>query len=96
MKVEFSDYVEDDLEAIADYIARDNPERALTFIREIRAEIRAIGRNPLLYRLRPEIGEDARMAFRGRYVILFRIADKRVRVERVVYGGRDLAPLLES
>ncbi len=32
-----------------------------------------LGQSPLLYQLRPEIGEDARMAVVGRYVILFRI-----------------------
>jgi toxin ParE1/3/4 len=30
----------------------------------------------------------------GRYVILFRILDDAVRIERVVYGGRDLPSLL--
>ena len=42
------------------------------------------------YRLRPEIGEDVRMAIVGCYVILFRTMAEAVRIERVVYGGRDL------
>jgi toxin ParE1/3/4 len=49
----------------------------------------------LLYRLRPELGDDARMALVGRYVILFRIVGEVVRIERVVYGGRDLLALFE-
>jgi len=93
MRIELSAFVEGDLEVIADYIAQDNPDRAVTFIREIRTEFRHIARNPLLYRLRPEIGSGARMAIVGRYVILLRIVGKIVRIERVVYGGRDL-PLL--
>ena len=36
------------------------------------------------------------MAIMGRYVILFRIADELVRIERVVYGGRDLLALLQG
>ena len=95
MHVVFSRFVESDLEAIAAYIARDNPTRAVTFIRKIREEIRRIGRDPLLFRLRPEIAKGARLAITGRYVILFRIAGKAVRVERIVYGGRDLTALLK-
>ena len=95
MRLEFSPYVEDDLDAIAGYIARDNPRRAVTFLQEIRAELRVIARNPLLYRLRPEIGDEARAAVVGQYVILFRV-EKIVRVERIVYGGRDLPELLKE
>jgi plasmid stabilization system protein ParE len=95
MRVTFSRFVETDLKAIADFIALDNPTRALTFIHEIRDEIQRIGRNPRVYRPRPEIGKDARLAVTGHYVILFRITAKAVRIERVVYGGRDLPTLLQ-
>jgi toxin ParE1/3/4 len=82
MRVELSSFVESDLDAIADYIAQDNPKRAVRFIREIRAQIHTVGQNPLLYQLRPEIGEGARIAVVGRYVILFRTIGEAVRVER--------------
>jgi len=93
MRVEFSDHIEGDLEEIADYIALDNPRRAVTFIREIRAAIHRIAEGPQLYQLRPDIGEEARLAVVGRYVILFWIDDDVVRVERVVQGNR-LLPML--
>jgi toxin ParE1/3/4 len=93
MRAEFSSFVEGDLDAIADYIAQDNPARAVSFLREIGAQIRAVGQNPRLYQLRPEIGEGARIAIVGRYVILFRVMAECVRIERVVYGGRDLLAL---
>jgi plasmid stabilization system protein ParE len=96
MQVEFSRFVEGDLEAIADYIAQDNPIQAESLIREIGAQIYAIGRKPLLYQLRREIGEGARMAVVGRYVVLFRVIRKTVRIERVVYGGRDLLALFQE
>ena len=95
MRVEFSRWIEGDLEAIGDYIAQDNPVRALSFIREIREKINRIGQQPLLYQLRPEIGEGARLAFVGRYVLLFRIVGETVRIERVVFGGRDLPALFQ-
>jgi toxin ParE1/3/4 len=95
MLVELSSFIESDLEAIADYIAQDNPMRAVSFIREIREELRLVGQNPLLYQLRPEIGEDARLAVVGRYVILFHIVAEVVRIERVIFGGRDLPTLFQ-
>jgi plasmid stabilization system protein ParE len=95
MLVELSSFIENDLEAIADYIAQDNPMGAVSFIREIRVELRLVGQNPLLYQLRPEIGEDARLAVVGRYVILFHIVGEVVRIERVIFGGRDLPTLFQ-
>ena len=95
MLVELSSFIESDLEAIADYIAQDNPMRAVSFIREIREELRLVGQNPLLYQLRPEIGEGARLAVVGRYVILFHIVGEVVRIERVIFGGRDLPTLFQ-
>lgn len=90
MKVERSRSVESDLETIGDYIALDNPTRAVSFIRELRDLIGALGENPYLYRLRPDFGRDARVAPMGRYVIIFRVVDQVVRIERVLHGGRDL------
>lgn len=94
MRALLSRSIKPDLKAIADYIAEDNPLRAESLVLEIWEKIRLIGENPLLYQLRPDIGDDARMAVLGRYVILFRIAGEMVRIERVVYGGRDLSEIL--
>ncbi len=94
MRVELSEYVEGDIQQIADYIAQDSVESALRLVNEIHDTIRRIGRNPLHYQVRIEIGQDARLAVVGRYVILFRILERRVRIERVVFGGRDLPGLL--
>jgi toxin ParE1/3/4 len=93
MRVKFSLDIEDDLDAIAEYTAVDSPRRAAAFIREINAQFRRIGDGPLLYQLRPDIGQDARLAVVGNYVVLFRVASDVVYVERVIYGGRDLPSL---
>jgi len=95
MRVELSRFIEGDLDAIAEYIAQDSPSRAISFLHEIGVQIHKIGGHPLLYQLRPEIGEGARLAVVGRYVILFRMAGEVVRIERVVYGSRDLLALLK-
>ena len=88
--LELSCHIEGDLDGIADYIAQDNPNRAVTFIQDIRAKFHDIQRNPLIYQLRPDIGEEARVVTIGNYAILFRVMGEVVRIERVAYGGRDL------
>jgi plasmid stabilization system protein ParE len=93
MRLEHGRFVEADLQEIADYIAQDNPTRAVTFIAEIGARFHVIAESPWIYRLRPEIGETARLCTHGHYVILFRIVDDVVRIERVAFGGRDLTSL---
>jgi plasmid stabilization system protein ParE len=55
-----------------------------------------IAKQPSLYRLRPELGKDARLAVMGQYVILFRVRSSAVRIERVVHGSRDLLRILED
>jgi len=61
MRLEFSPRVESDLDSIAEFIAEESPQRAIAFIREVWRKILKIGEQPLLYRLRPEIGEGARL-----------------------------------
>ena len=95
MRLEFSAFVEDDLDAIAAYIAEDSARRALAFIHDIRDKFAKLQRNPLLYQLRPDIGDTARLATLGRYAILFRVVGDVVRIERVVYGGRDLPAVID-
>jgi toxin ParE1/3/4 len=90
VRIEVSSLVEEDLDAIAGSIAQDNPRQALSVVQQIRAQILELGHRPLRFRLRTELAEDARIAWVGRYGILFRIRDGVVRVERVVYGGHDL------
>lgn len=96
MLLRLSPRVPGDLEEIADYIAMDSPRHALRVVRLLRAKMKEIARQPELYRLRPEFGADARLAAVGQYVILFRIRRKAVRIERVVHGGRALAPMLDE
>lgn len=96
MQLALSRHVEGDLDDIADYIAQDNPGRAITFIREIRTKFYDNRRDPLIYQLRPEIGEEARMATVGNYAILFRVMGEVVRIERVIYCGRDLPSFFDA
>ena len=85
-----------DLEEIADYIARDNPVRAASFVAELEAKCRAIVETPALYPARTDLAPGLRMAVHGRYLMLYRdLPDENtVRVERVLHSARNLPRLL--
>ena len=90
MKLSISPRAARDLEGIGDYIARDNPERAISFVREIRQQYRRIARRPGAFPARDDLAAGLRMAVHGNYLILFSILDKTVRVERIIHGARNL------
>ncbi|WP_201747296.1 type II toxin-antitoxin system RelE/ParE family toxin [Glaciimonas sp. PCH181] len=84
------------MDDIANYILQDSPGCALGFLRDIRIKFGDIQRSPLIYQLRPDIGEDARMATVGSYAILFRVMGEIVRIERVAYIGRNLPDIFDQ
>ena len=96
MRCRLSPHVPHDLEEIMNYIAQESPRHAARMVRLPRRRCAEVGEEPLLYRLRPELGPDARLASVGNYVILFRIQNGFVRIERIVHGSRDLFGLLEG
>jgi len=94
MRCSFSPMAELDLEEIADFIARDNPRRALSFIRELRERCQKITWFPEAIQLRPALGEGIRLVPYGRYVICYTIRSGEVRIERILAGERNLPDLL--
>ncbi len=93
MKLVFSPKAAADIEEIGDYIARDNPERALSFVTELEAHCQKILTAPEAFPSRDELLPGARMASHRRYLIFFRVHGKTVRIERIVHGARDLRNL---
>jgi toxin ParE1/3/4 len=86
----------EDVEEIGDYIARDSPKRALSFVNELEAKCRAVAATPELFPSRFDLFPGLRMAVHGRYLVFFRDLpeDNTVRVERVLHSARNLSPLL--
>ena len=82
-----------DLDEIGDYIARDNPDRAATFVDELEDACRRIADGPQAYPLRSDLAPDVRMAVHTNYLIFFRVLPNEIRVERVLHGARDLRRL---
>jgi toxin ParE1/3/4 len=91
MRCFLSRKAEDDLEAIADYIATDNPKRALTYINEIRVRCSALLPYPEVAPLREEFGKGIRMLPFGRYLIFYTVQTDSIRIERILAGERLLS-----
>ena len=85
-----SPLAEQDLEAISDFIAQDNPHRALTFITELRSQCAKIATNPMACRLRPELGTNIRSFAHGNYVIFFQDNRDELCIVRVLHGAMDI------
>lgn len=81
----------DSLEAIQDYIAADNPSRAVSFVSELQTQCRKLAALPGIHgRARPELRPDLRsFAFKG-YVIFFRYAGDLFELMDVIEGHRDI------
>ncbi|PRA46564.1 type II toxin-antitoxin system RelE/ParE family toxin [Brucella pituitosa] len=78
-----------DLIEIGDYIALDNPDRALTFIAEFEALIFSV------IAARPDLGEGLRVARHHRYVVFFTHDAERIEVlPHPPRCARDLQALL--
>ena len=95
-RVVFSRQAKLDLQSIADYIAVDNPSRALTFVEEIEARCLALGDFPFSARPFPELGPNAHILPHGNYVILYRALAMEVSIERVVHGARDILAIISD
>src|SRR5665213_3305122 len=93
MKVIYADSFADDLDAIADFIRPDSPEKAVSFIAEI-AEVclKVIVANPLAGHRRDEFGEHIySFVARGRLVFYsFEPVFGRITFRRVI-KGQDLS-----
>ncbi|HIE6127822.1 TPA: type II toxin-antitoxin system RelE/ParE family toxin [Proteus mirabilis] len=90
MKLGISPLAEQDLESIGDWIAKDNPIRALSFIEELYQKCLLIAESPTFYAERPEILPGLRSCTYGRYLLFFRVLEAEVRIERILHGSRDI------
>lgn len=86
----FSPAAERDLEEIGDFIAQDNPRRALSFIVELRQIATDIGSHPFAWPERADLLPGLRMRRFGRYLIFYRTGEDGVRIERILHASRDI------
>ncbi len=91
MRVQLTERALADIRAIGHWIRIENPPRAFTFVRELRARCSALGSRPRAYPvLRGFEAQGIRRCNHGKYLILYRIEDDRIRVLHVLHGARDL------
>lgn len=96
MKPTFTVEAEADLLSIGRYIARENPQRAGSYVEEIIERCDEVASAPNLFRRREEWGETIRAARFGPYLILFESSAVEVIILRVVRGSQDIAALLKN
>jgi plasmid stabilization system protein ParE len=83
-----------DLFAIGDYIARDSPDAARSWVERLRQRAAQAAEFPNKGRIVPEIGRsDVREVFLRNYRIVYRIVDHGVVVLTVFEGHKSLGDL---
>jgi toxin ParE1/3/4 len=95
MIVRFTREADTDLETMGDYIARDDWQRAVTFVEELRAACADLATSSALY---PLVARHSSRGLRrrpyGRYLIFFRTVAGEVRIIRILHGARDYGVIL--
>lgn len=89
----WSDEALDDIDAIAQFIARDSEHHARRVVEALFTLGEAITEQPLAGRVVPELGNhEVRERFLYSYRLIYEIADERIAVVAVLHGRR----LIES
>lgn len=95
MILEFSNEAENDLEQIADYIAADNPRRALSFVWELRSKCVDLIDSPNGFALVPRYEHHGiRRRVHGNYLIFYRVETAKVVIVHVLHGATDYGAIL--
>jgi plasmid stabilization system protein ParE len=95
MIVVISAAAEADLEGIGDWIAEDSPNRAVSFVREMRERCLSLANFPTMFPLVPRYEH---MGFRrrpyGDYLIFYRVGEDVIDIVRIIHGARDYETIL--
>ncbi len=95
MKVLFSEPAASELEAIADWIAKDDPARAVSFVSDLRTACLDIGSRPIAYPFIEHRRNDGiRRKVQGNYLIFYRVRRNAVEILHVLHGARNYEGIL--
>jgi toxin ParE1/3/4 len=95
MRVAFTAEADADLERIGDWIARDNPRRADSFVEELVRKCLQIANAPKAFPLLPRHTEsDIRRRVYRDYLIFYIILPDRIDVIHILHGATDYERLL--
>ena len=86
---------EHDLAAIGDHIAADNPDRAVSFLYELRDACLGLADMPERFPVVPRYeAQRVRRRVHGNYLIFYVVGDDAVTVIHVLHGARDYGEVL--
>lgn len=95
MIVHITAEAEYDIEAIGDHIARDNPARALSFLKELRAKCLGLAEMPERF---PFVARYEAAGLRRRvhddYLIFYRVESGKVVIIHILHGAQDYGAIL--
>jgi plasmid stabilization system protein ParE len=95
MIVCLTEAAEYDLERIGDYIAQDSPQRAITFVRELRDKCLGLADVPLAFPLVPRYeARGIRRRIHGNYLIFYRVDADEIVIVHILHGAMDYAAIL--
>jgi toxin ParE1/3/4 len=86
---------EKELEEILDFIALDNPLRAISFGRELRSKAMDIGKYPFIFPALSEYPQFRKRSHKG-YIIIYTIKNDMVVVIHILNSMRDYGLLLKK
>ncbi|RMG35710.1 MAG: type II toxin-antitoxin system RelE/ParE family toxin [Gammaproteobacteria bacterium] len=87
LKVKWSPEAVEDLESIAEYIARDSEYYARAVVTEVLSVSRSISEFPMIGRIVPEIGDErVRERFIYSYRLVYLVEPERILVVAVIHG----------
>lgn len=97
MKVVISSAAKADIRQIGLWIARSNPDRALSFVADLRSACLGLANLTERFRRVARYGPHGiRRRVHGNYLILYRVQATDVRIVRVIHGATDYGHLLDE
>ncbi|MPT48397.1 MAG: type II toxin-antitoxin system RelE/ParE family toxin [Sphingobium sp.] len=95
MIVHLTAEAEYDLEAIGDYIARDNPVRALSFLSELRSKCLGLADMPERFPLVPRYeATGIRRRVHKDYLIFYKVEREKVFIIHILHGAQNYSAIL--
>ncbi len=97
MKVRISREARLDLEMIGNWIAEDNPVRAMTFVDELLDRCRSLADHPKRFpMIARRYGKEVRKLTYRNYLILYVVFNDAVEIVHIVHGARDLGAVIRD
>ena len=85
-----------DLRAIITFISVDDASGARSVQLELNRKITLLRLRPLAFQLRPELGQDLRVIRVFNYLLIYRLLDDTVMLDRLVHSSQDFETIFKN